>query len=250
MSNDVVVEQGSVPVGGLSEVERVIDTFVAPSKTFKDILRSASWWLPFVLMVLSAIGFSVAVDRQVGFDRVYDNILRESPKAEDRLNQLDPAMKQKQINIGIAFTKGFTWGSPIMIVISLAIYALILWAAFNFGLGAATKFWQVFAVTMYASLPGIVLGILVICTLYFGGNADAFNIQNPVGTNLGYYMPDASNWMKALMGRLDIIKLWSLALQTLGMAIIAKKSITQSAVIVVGLWVLATLGATGWAAMQ
>ena len=29
----------------LSEVERVIDTFVAPSKTFTDIRRNASWWM-------------------------------------------------------------------------------------------------------------------------------------------------------------------------------------------------------------
>ena len=34
------------PMGtGLSEVERVVDTFIAPTKTFTDILRSASWWL-------------------------------------------------------------------------------------------------------------------------------------------------------------------------------------------------------------
>ena len=38
----------------LSQAERVVDTFVAPRKTFTDIRRSASWWLPFVLMVLSS----------------------------------------------------------------------------------------------------------------------------------------------------------------------------------------------------
>ena len=38
-------------VTGLSQVERVVDTFVAPSKTFTDILRSTSWWLPFLLLV-------------------------------------------------------------------------------------------------------------------------------------------------------------------------------------------------------
>ena len=30
----------------LSQTERVVDTFLAPTKTFADVLRSASWWLP------------------------------------------------------------------------------------------------------------------------------------------------------------------------------------------------------------
>jgi hypothetical protein len=28
----------------LSEFERIIDTFIAPSKTFTDLRRSAAWW--------------------------------------------------------------------------------------------------------------------------------------------------------------------------------------------------------------
>ena len=56
MSDTVANAQSSIP---LSQMERVIDTFVAPSKTFHDILRSASWWLPWLLGVLVTLGFSV-----------------------------------------------------------------------------------------------------------------------------------------------------------------------------------------------
>jgi hypothetical protein len=96
----------------------------------------------------------------------------------------------------------------------------------------------------------MLLAILTILTVSFGSNVDAFNINNPVGTNLAYYMPDASLWLKALLGRLDILKLWTLALETLGMAVIAKKSITQSALIVGGFWLLVTVVSVGYAAMQ
>lgn len=40
MNDEVVVADGP---RGLGEMERVVDTFVAPTATFKDILRSASW---------------------------------------------------------------------------------------------------------------------------------------------------------------------------------------------------------------
>ena len=39
MTSEYAGEAGA-PAPGLSQVERVVDTFVAPSKTFADILRS------------------------------------------------------------------------------------------------------------------------------------------------------------------------------------------------------------------
>ena len=43
MSDIVANAEASTP---LTQVERVVDTFIAPAKTFHDILRSASGWLP------------------------------------------------------------------------------------------------------------------------------------------------------------------------------------------------------------
>ena len=54
--NDVISVDGQAAGPGLSQMERVVDTFVAPKKTFTDILRSTSWWLPFLLMVLVTLG--------------------------------------------------------------------------------------------------------------------------------------------------------------------------------------------------
>jgi hypothetical protein len=240
MSNEMVADSG-VPtpgVAGLSQIERVVDTFVAPSKTFKDILRSASWWLPFLLMVISSVASGYVVDHQVGFDRVYQNQLAQSPKQEDRVNQLPPDQKAHAVSVGAAITKYITYAIPLVLLIALGLYSLIVWAAFNFGLGAKTTFWQVFAVNFYAALPYLLLTILTIVMLYFGGNAEAFDQKNPVGTNPAYYMPDAAPMLKAVLSYLDVVKLWTLVLTILGMAIISKKSITQSAVIIGGLWVL------------
>ena len=36
----------------LSEGQRLIDTFIAPSKTFTDLRRNASWWAPFIAIVI------------------------------------------------------------------------------------------------------------------------------------------------------------------------------------------------------
>jgi hypothetical protein len=127
---------------------------------------------------------------------------------------------------------------------------LILWASFNFGLGAKTTYGQVFAVTMYAALPYLVISILTILALTLGGNAEGYDYKNPVGTNLGYYLPDAAPWLRGFLGCFDVVKLWSVVLQVVGMAIIAKKTITQSAVVVGLFWLIGVLVATAGAAFS
>jgi hypothetical protein len=96
----------------------------------------------------------------------------------------------------------------------------------------------VFAVTMYASLPYLLISLLTVLSLCFGGNAEGYDYKNPVATNLAYILPDIAPWMKGLLQSFDIVKLWSVVLQVIGMAIIAKKTIAQSAVIVGIFWLI------------
>jgi hypothetical protein len=228
----------------------VADTFVAPSKTFADILRDTSWWLPLILLIVSSTAATWFVQKEVGFDRVYMNQLHSSPTQEDRINSLPPDQKARATEMGIKFTAVFGYALPVIIVIFLAIYSLVLWASFNFGLGAQTTYWQVFAVTFYAALPYLIQSVLIILTVQFGGNAEAFDSKNPVGTNPAYYLPDAAGWLKGLLASFDVIKLWSEVLQVIGMAIIAKKTIAQSAVIVGIFWLLGVVIATAGGAFS
>lgn len=240
MSNGVTADSTEVssPVDGLSQIERVVDTFVAPSKTFTDVLRNTSWWLPFVLLLLATIASSYVVQKRVGFDRVYVNMMHDSPKAEDRINQMEPAQKAKMLSIGETQVKVSSYGAFVFLLIFFALYALIVWASFNFGLGAQTTYAQVFAVTFYAALPYLLLSLLTIVTLYAGGNAEAYDVKNPVGTNPAYYMADAAPWLKSILSSLDIVKIWSDVLMVIGMAIVARKTIAQSAMIIGVLWLL------------
>ena len=229
------------PAAGLSQVERVVDTYIAPSKTFTDILRDTSWWLPFLLMLIFSVATVQVVSQRVGFDRVAENRLHASPKQEERLNELPPDQRARQMAMSVKATKYISYAFPVVLLIFFVIYALILWGSFNFGLGAQTTFPQVFALVFYAALPYVVRSILTIIILYAGNNADAFDQANPVGTNLAYYLPDLAPWLKALLMRVDLFELWNLALITLGMSVIAKKTLAQAAVVVLGLWTLTTV---------
>lgn len=235
---DVVAVEGQHTEPGLSQVERVVDTFLAPSKTFTDILRSTSWWLPFLLAVLVSIGVTFAIDKQVGFDRVVENVLHDSPKQEEQMSSLPPDQRAGRLKGMAAGYKYVSYATPIIILIITAIGALVNWASFNFGLGARTTFAQMFCVWMYAALPRLLSGLLTLVTICFGGSPENFNLKNPVGTNLAYYLPDSAPWLKAALGFFDVIGIWNLILLVIGTSIVAKVSRGKAAAVVVGWWVL------------
>ena len=246
--SDVIAANGQSSEPGLSQIERVVDTFVAPKKTFTDILRSTSWWLPFLLLVLVTWGSSAVVEKQVGWERVAENQIHQNPKQEEAMANLTPEQRAARMQMTAKIYRYSSFGAFAFILIFVAIFALIYWASFNFGLGAKTTFGQMFAVCMYASLPRLLIGLLAILTLVFGNSADSYNLRNPVGTNLAYFMPDSGPALKAALAFFDVIGLWQLVLLVIGTAIVAKVSTGKAAAVVVGWWVLGLLISVGIAA--
>jgi hypothetical protein len=246
--SDAVAVAGQPSGPGLSQVERVVDTFVAPTKTFTDILRSTSWWLPFLLLVLVTLASTVVVEKQVGWERVAENQIRQNPKQEEAMANLTPEQRAGRMQVTAKIYRYTSYGSFVFILVFVAIFALIYWASFNFGLGAKTTFGQMFAVSMYASLPRLLIGILSILTLLFGNSAESYDMRNPAGTNLAYFMPDSGPALKAALGFFDLIGFWQLVLLVIGTAIVAKVSTGKAAAVVVGWWLLGMLISVGIAA--
>jgi hypothetical protein len=236
----------------LSQVERVVDTFIAPSKTFNDILRSSTWWLPWLLGVLVTLGFSAAVQQKIGWVKTYNNILLQGSEAQQaRLAQLPADQQAKQKAIGAAITKYILWASPVVGLLFAAIAAGVLMVTLNFGFGGYAKFAEVFAVWMYASLPWLIQGILAIIVIFAGLDADSFNLRNPLGSNLGYYLPlDSPKWLIAFGTSIDILTIWALVLLTIGCATVARVKQGTAAIAVWGWWILITLVKVGAAAVS
>jgi hypothetical protein len=230
---------------GLSQVERVVDTFVAPSKTFSDILRSTSWWLPFLLLVIVTMGSTFAIDQKIGFDRVAEQSITQSASGEEQMASMPADQRAVAMHRIAAGQKYGSYGAAVIILIFVAIVALLNWASLNFGMGAKTTFGQNFAVCMYAGLPKIFIGLLNIVFVYAGVNTENFDLNNPVGTNIGYYLTDSAHWIRMAGSFFDIFGLWTLALTVIGLSIIAKKSKGQAAIVAVGWWLVGLLILTG-----
>jgi hypothetical protein len=235
---------------GLSQVERVVDTFVAPSKTFIDILRSTSWWLPFVLYMAVAAFMACAVDQKIGFDAVAEQAVSQSPATQERMANMEPGARAKSIHMQAVGTRYATYASGVFFLIVALFGALLNWTSINFGFGAKTTFGENFALQIYASLPMMLKSLLAAGMVFAGVGTENFNIQNPVGTNLGYYLTDAPHWLRTAGAFFDIFGFWSMALSIIGLACISHKTKGQAAIVVVGWWLVLLVVVSGFTAVM
>jgi len=246
MQEELVPAEGGAQV---SQGMRVVDAFVAPSKTFTDILRSANCWLPIVLIIVIFAGWAYSIDKKVSFEAATETQISKSPSQADALQQMPPDQRATQMRMRTIGTRWFTYGTGLIVLIGVALEALILWGSFNFGLGAKTKYPQVFAVIVFAGLPRYLTWVLSSILLFAGVGTENFDMRNPVGTNIGFFLGDSAKWMQTAGQFFDVLSFWSIALLIFGMAIISRKKIAQSATIIVGWWVLILLISVGVSAI-
>jgi branched-subunit amino acid transport protein len=233
----------------LTEVERVVDTFIAPVKTFTDIRRNTSWWVPWLLMSIFGLGMVFVGDKKLGLDTVYENQLRMSPKQMDKFEQLPPDQKANQVRIGASITRYFSYGSPVLTIVFISAIAGILMATFNFGFGAEVKFPQALAISMYAFLPSILKSLIAIAVVAAGG-AEGFTFQNPVASNLGGLVdPNSSHFLYSILVGLDVFAIWTLVLTGIGYSCVTRLKRGTCMGVVFGWWAVVTLIGAGIGAL-
>ncbi len=236
---------------GLGQIERVVDAYVAPTKTFVDIRRSASWWLPFVLGIIVSLFFVYSIDRQIGFEQVAQANINRNAQAQQAMSSLPDAQREQRLHIIAVSTRIVSYAYPAVALIFALIGAALLMVSFNFGLGARASFAQYLAVWFYAGLPFLIKYLLAAIAIFAGASAEQFDMRNPVGTNIGWYMSsDAPLWVRTMFSSVDVFTIWVVILLIIGCAAVARVKRSSAAFIIVGWWLLIILGSTVVAAFQ
>jgi hypothetical protein len=223
----------------LSQGERLVDTFIAPSETFTDLRRNAQWWLPFLLMTVAGWGLVYVSEQKIGVQKIVENELQARPKAEARYEQATPEQRQQQVKI-----------TGIIYYVAIPVFTLVIWlvmaglqfGTFKFGANADISYSKSLAVVVYAGLPMVLRHLLAMVSVLAGASADGFTLNNPVASNPAYFMNAAdSPFWYFLASQMDIFLLWTLALTAIGFATTGKVKMGTSFAVVIGWWVVITL---------
>ncbi len=240
MSDEVLLVEGR----GLSQIERVVDTFVAPVKTFTDILRDASWWLPFVLGTVVSYLLAWGIQTKIGWSQIVDNAILASPTLQNKLTTMTP--QQVALNHKImqgSFQYSF-YAAPLISLLALLFLSVVLFATINFGFGAKSEFKSVFSMTNYAFLPATIKSVVAGIVLLAGAAPENFTVENMLGTNPGFYI-STPGALKTFLTSLDVFTLWTVVLMSIGLAIVARAKRSQGFIVVVGWWLVVVIVGTG-----
>jgi hypothetical protein len=249
--SDQEVQPAAEAAPGLSQWQRVSNTFSAPSKTFADIKRgNRSWWMPFVILALVSYILFAAVALKIGMQQVVDNQIHLNPKQEEKLAEAPPAQREMSAKISLYVTEGVFIANPLLLLAIVALGSLGLWGTINFGFGGKAKYGSIFAVWMFASLPSIIKVLLGTIVIFAGVAPESFNIKNYAPTNLGAFLNplETNAALYSLATSLDAITIWTLVLLGIGTAAVAGVKRSSGYIAVFGWWALFVLIGVGFAA--
>ena len=245
--------QSATEATGLSQWQRVANTFTAPSKTFEDIKRgNRSWWMPLIIMALVSYIFFAAVFVKIGMQKVVDNQIKLDPKTEERMAKATPEQREMGSKISMYITEGVFIANPALVLGGIALLSLGLWGTINFVFGGKATYGSIFAVWMFASLPSIVKALLGTVVIFAGVEPDTFNIKNFAPTNVAAFVypnpVEANKALYALASSLDAVTIWTLVLLAIGTATVAGVKRNSGYIAVFGWWAIFVLFSVGIAA--
>ncbi len=238
---------------GLTQVQRVLNIFSAPSKTFEDIKAgNKSWWMPFLLISLCGYILFAAVATKIGVQQVVDNQIRLDPKRQEQMAQAPPEQRATIEKFSLYITEGVFIANPAFVLGGIALLSLGLWGTINLGFGGKAGYGSVLAVWMYASLPNIVKTLLGTAVIFTGIAPESFNINNFAPTNAAAFLDplETNKALYSLASSLDVVTIWYLVLLSIGVATVAGVKRTSGYIAVFGWWAVFVLIGVGWAAIR
>jgi Yip1 domain len=204
----------------LSEPARIVNTFVAPSKTFADIKRRGGWWVPWLLVGIVGLVSLVLAGQKIGYETLTRQSIEHSSRAQ-QFDNLPPEQQDRQLALAAKITQFTFYMVPVFSLIFGLIIAAILMAVFNFGFDAQVPFSRSMGIVFYSYLPSLIAGILAIISVALSSNPEGINVRNMVGSNPAYFMDPAttSKFLYQFLSGLDVFVIWTICLLGIGFAV-------------------------------
>jgi hypothetical protein len=205
---------------GLSEPQRLVNVFIAPRKTFEDLKRNPSWWVPWLISAVFGLVSAFVIVQKVDLVHLTEQRMEQSKFAQQRMESLSPAQREQAMRSQATVLKVTFFVRPIFGLIAGLIGASILMAVYNFILGAEVPFQRAMAILFYASLPSLIKTALLCLNLLLSSDVSGIDPDiNPVATNPGFFMdPHANKFIYYLASGVDVIAIWVTILLAIGFA--------------------------------
>ena len=233
---NVTVQAGVNPAPqGL--VARFFGIITSPRATFASVVAHPKWLGMLILtVVIVGAGTVLPMTTEAGREALLEQQVRQMESFGMTVNdQMYDAMRKR---IGIA---PYTTSAGILVMVPLiaAIFAGILFAVFNAGMGGTATFKQVFAVVVHAGAISA-LGAL------FTGPLNYFRGSMASATTLGVLLPmlPEGSFVARLAGMVDLFLIWWVFVLAVGLGVLYRRRTQPIAISLYAVYgVIALVGA-------
>jgi Yip1-like protein len=246
MSSQATPQYDSVPdaPAPLSEISRLTGVFASPKQAFTDIVARPKWFVPVILGCVMGLIFVTLVSQHVGFDRIVQQQLDQNPKTQN----MTAEQRAQAVRVGGTVTKVIVYVSAVSVppLFALIVGGVLMFLA-NSMLGLQLRYGQMCAISAYASLTGLVSGVLTIVVMFIRSPED-FDIKNPLAFNVGAFLnaDSTAKWLMSLATSLDVFSFWTMALLAIGIVAGSRKlSFGKAFMTVLIPWAIYVIGKAG-----
>jgi len=210
---------------GLSETSRIINSFVAPRKTFEDLRQNPSWWVPWLVAAVFTVVFALVAVQKLDMRHLVQQRIEQSASAQARMEQLSPEQREQAMALQATITKITFYMYPLISLVIGLVVAAVLMGVFNFGFAAEIPFQRALAIVFYSFLPaGILTAVLLSLSILVSADPNSIDLTNPMPTNPAFFMdPQGSKILYGLANGLDVFRIWTILLLGLGFSAASSK---------------------------
>lgn len=207
---------------------RPLGVLVSPRPTFESIARRPSWLPPLLILLVLFVVAQVLAMQRIDLEAVIrDQMERQNQPIDDAQVAQFAEMQSK---VGAAC-------NVVLFPAVMALIAAIFWGLAN-AAGGEISFMRSLAVSAHGLMPNAISSLLTIPVILGRREIDPAEAQHGLlASHLGVLAPeDAPAWVAALLARIDLFSLWSLALLVLGFVVVARLSKGAAIAIVLLVW--------------
>jgi len=212
--------------------------FVRPLSTLESLRERPRWLYPVLVSGILSAAANFYVIQRIGLARTIERSLDPRSMIDPQTIMQNALEHQFQI---LCFQALSTFIGSFLIVLGTA---TILWFLLTL-CGYDLSFRQSLAVVAHVNLLPVVLrACMMVLTASFLQDINRYDLSNPLATNLGFFVRDASPVVWRLLTSLDILTLANLALLIVGLSkVCGKLSLRTASILVIVPWSV-YLGAT------
>ncbi|MCS6873780.1 MAG: YIP1 family protein [Pyrinomonadaceae bacterium] len=212
----------------LSELQSVGNIFFEPSKAFECLRERPRFILATIILAVLSLVFSVALFQKIGEEN-YRRFLSEQNERSAQYQALSTEEKENALNAQVKWVEILSYLSPIFTIAYIALGGLIA-LAIGKAIGGEMNYSQGVSLWIYSAFPpSVVFTIASLIVLLFKPSEQIdlirFQYSGLLPSNLGFFVnPKEMPALSALLGGLDIFRLWGWALFAIGLERMARVS--------------------------